>query len=310
MKTRVLLITIGLTILMILIALFVNSQEQFAAFNTTTKNDKLKIVTSFYPLYFFTTVLAGEHADITNITPAGAEPHDYEPTASDVAKISGADLVVVNGIVEPWLPSMRDELSANGSLLVASKDFATPNFTTGKKLTTVDPHVWLSPRIAKEMIQRIADALVAEDSTNAIDYRNNETYLQKQLTELDNSFTTGLSQCQKKNFITSHDAFSYLADAYGLKQISIAGLSPDAEPSPQELASVAALAKSENIHYVFFESLASPKLSQTIAEEIGATILPLNPLEGLTQQEMTSGKTYFSEMTQNLTNLRTALECM
>ena len=126
---------------------------------------------------------------------------------------------------------------------------------------------------------------------------------------MDTEYKQGLSSCEGKNIITSHAAFGYLAAAYGLNQVPIAGLSPDAEPSPRQLADIAKFAKDNQVKYIFFESLVSPKLSQTIATEVGAQTLVLNPIEGLSEEEMSHGKTYFSVMQDNLTNLRTALQC-
>ena len=123
------------------------------------------------------------------------------------------------------------------------------------------------------------------------------------------AYRQGLSNCAEKNIITSHAAFGYLATTYGLNQVSISGLSPDAEPSPQQLADIVKFAKDSHVKYIFFESLVSPKLSQAIANEVGAQTLVLNPIEGLSDEELAQGKDYFSIMRNNLKNLQTALQC-
>jgi len=308
LRSKTPLLLLGLALVGLLAVLAAGSIRHFST-TKPARDGTLKIAASFYPLAYFTQSVAGSHADVVTITPAGAEPHDYELTAGDVATLAGADLVVANGILEPWLPKIENELTANGSLLVVGKSFATHYYTGTDAVPTIDPHVWLSPKIAGKMVNEITNALVRIDPAHANDYRSNKQVMQAKLASLDEDFTKGLSRCSLNTFITSHSAFGYLAADYGLTQISIAGLSPDADPSPQQLASVADLAKTKNIHYIFFESLASPKLSETLAREVGTETLALNPLEGLTKNELAAGQNYFTEMQQNLTNLKLALGC-
>ncbi len=264
------------------------------------RNAKPQVVTSFYPLYFFAKEIAGTYADVYNITPAGAEPHDYEPTPNDVVKLETSNLVVVNGNLEPWIDKISDELSTKHIPLIR----AGANFISLK-----DPHIWLSPPLAKKIVQLIADNLILIDPVNKTYYQMKANELASKLQKLDTQFKEGLARCAQKDFVTSHTAFGYLATQYGLTQIGIAGLTPDAEPSTKELADVTSFVKKNNIKYIFFETLASPKLSQTIAAEAGAQTSVLNPLEGLTPREIAQGKNYFTEMAQNLANLRIALQC-
>jgi zinc transport system substrate-binding protein len=262
---------------------------------------KISIVTSFYPLYFFTSQIATGAAEIYNLTPNGVEPHDYELTPKDMAKIYDSELLIINGSgVEPW--AQKTELNL--------KDRPNKILTVGDNLiVNGDPHIWLSPKLAQMEVQKITAALIAIDRTNTQLYQNNSQTLQKKLENLDQQYQTELSRCTKKNIITSHDAFGYLANDYHLNQISIAGLSPEVEPSAQRLAEIADYAKKNQVQYIFFESLVSPKLAQTIAREIGAKTLVLNPIEGLNDEEITSGQDYFTKMQQNLTNLKVALTC-
>ena len=147
------------------------------------------------------------------------------------------------------------------------------------------------------------------DPSHADIYQANAAVLTNSLDALDLEYRSSLATCAQKNIVTSHAAFGYLSKEYGLTQIAIAGLSPDAEPSAKDLAEVTQFVKKNTIGYIFFESLTSPKLSETIAREVGAKTLVLNPVEGLTQEEMTDGKTYFTVMQENLVNLKTALLC-
>lgn len=271
---------------------------------TPSSTEKLQIVTSFYPLYYFTSQITGTKAEVINITPAGVEPHDFEPTARDIAHIQDSKLLVVNGLgFEPWADKVTAEVEKKGVKVVNS----------GRTLEQLgahsDPHIWLNPFFALTQVVMIREALIEIDPAHKDIYQQNADNLFKNLSELDTEYRAGLSGCQRKTIITSHAAFGHLAREYGLEQKSIAGLSPDAEPSARELAELAKFAKDNQVKYIFFESLVSPKLAETLAHETGAQTLVLNPLEGLTDEEMKEGKDYFSVMRENLKNLRIALDC-
>jgi len=274
-------------------------------------HNKLQVVTSFYPLYFFATVIGGDKAWVTNIVPAGAEPHDYEPTSGDLVRLKNSRLIVLNGGgLETWQDNIRKNINPEKTaIIVAGEDLITQQIAEDGQ-TGIDPHVWLAPSLAEKMVDKIAQGFFQADPTNKNYYENNAETLKNKLAQLDAQYENGLSNCAKKDIITSHSAFGYLATAYGLNQVSIAGLSPDAEPSPSQLAAVAKFAKDNSVKYIFFESLASPKLASTLAIEVGAQTLVLNPLEGLTAEEEADGKNYLTVMQDNLTNLETALQCI
>jgi len=276
----------------------------------TTSAHKPQVVASFYPLYFFASQIAGDKADVSNITPAGAEPHDYEPTAEDLAKIENSNLVVLNGgNLEAWGDKIKQNINTQKTLVVTAGENLTTQQVVEEDQKIIDPHVWLSPLLAKQMVDNIETGLAKVDSSNASYYQSNALSLKTKLDTLDTEYKQGLSVCAEKNIITSHAAFGYLATDYHLNQVPITGISPDAEPSPKQLADVAKFAKDNHVKYIFFESLVSPKLSETLATEIGAQTLVLNPIEGLSNDEIASGKDYFSEMRSNLANLKIALQC-
>lgn len=272
----------------IMIVLFV---AKFRSNSIETTN-KLQVVASIYPLYYFASVIGGNTVDLTMITPSGVEPHDYEPTAHDMATIEKADLVILNGVIESWQGS-------NVSTVVAGDGLITKN----------DPHIWLDPMLSKQEAHAIAIKLMSIDPLNASRYQENELKLDTLLSDLDREYRDGLADCRLKDIITSHAAFSYLTERYGLKQISIAGASPDAEPGAKQLISVTNFAREHQIKYIFVEKLVSPKLAQTIATETGAQTLVLDPLEGVSDDERKAGKNYLSIMRENLKNLQTALVC-
>jgi zinc transport system substrate-binding protein len=270
---------------------------------------KLQVNTSFYPLYFFASQIGGDKADVKNITPAGSEPHDYEPTSQDIARIEKSGILILNGGVEAWGNKIRDNLKGSDVLIITAGDGLLTQQLAEEGQTIKDPHVWLDPQRAKQETEKITQGFIMKDPSNSDFYLANEKQLNVKLDELDTLYKKGLEHCQSKDIITSHTAFGYLASRYGLTQRPITGLSPDAEPSSQQLAKIAKFARDNNVKYIFFESLVSPKLADTIANEIGAKTLVLDPLEGIPEDEIKQGKNYFTIMENNLKNLQTALQC-
>lgn len=270
-----------------------------------SNNKKLQISASFYPLYYFASEIGGDKAQVIKITPAGSEPHDYEPTTKDIAEIYHSEMIVVNGAgFEPWYSKIKDDLLKTNIMLID----ATGGMEL-KKMQSTDPHVWLDPILAKQQADRILAGFTQIDSRNAEFYKVNAQKLQKEFDKLDHEYMSKLQFCKQKEFVTSHAAFGYLADRYGLTQISIAGVSPDEEPTPAKLGEVTKFAREHNVKYIFFETLVSPKLSETIANEVGAKTLVLDPLEGLSDDDKKLGKNYFTVMEDNLKTLQEALQC-
>jgi zinc transport system substrate-binding protein len=274
-----------------------------------TAKHGLQVTTSFYPLYFFASQIGGDKVQVKNITPSGAEPHDYEPTAQDIARIETSDILILNGGVEAWGTKMKENLKGKPvNIVVAGQGLITQQVVEdGQKVQ--DPHIWLDPQLAKKESLKIAQAFEEKDPENSAYYQANEKSLESKLDALDAQYKAGLNSCKSKDIITSHAAFGYLAKSYNLVQVPIAGLSPDAEPSSQQLADIANFAQKNNVKYIFFESLVSPKLADTIAHEVGAQTLVLDPLEGISEDEIKQGKNYFTVMQSNLKNLQTALQC-
>ena len=271
---------------------------------------KLQVITSFYPLYYFAKEIGGDKAVVINITPAGAEPHDYEPTAEDIARVEKSKILILNGGgLEAWADKIRNNIDPRHTIVVIAGEGLATRQVTEEGKTVSDPHVWLSPFLAKQMVDRIAQGFIHADPDAEDYYRTNADVLKAKLDGLDTAYRLGLSHCKTQSIVTSHAAFGYLAATYKLKQVSITGLAPDIEPSPRQLIDIVKFARENQVKYIFFESLVSPKLSQTIANEVGAQTLVLNPIEGLTNAEMAQGKNYLTEMQSNLTNLKRALQC-
>ena len=273
--------------------------------NTVDDSGKVKVMTSFYTMYDFAQKIGGEKVEITNMVPAGTEPHDWEPSAIDIRNMEDADVFIYNGAgMEHWAEDILKSLD-NSDLITVE---ASKGVELIKEEKENDPHVWLDPENAKIELEHIKDALVEADKDNADYYNENYEIYSKQLDELDAEFEETLSQTTNKDIIVAHEAFGYLCKAYGLNQIAIEGLMPDSEPDPARMEEIIQLAKQKKINTIFFEELVSPKVANTIAKEIGAKTEVLNPLEGLSEEQMEAGEDYFSVMRTNLQEIKNALE--
>jgi len=267
----------------------------------SSADGKISVVASFYPLAEFARQVGGDNVIVVTIVSAGTEPHDFEPTPQDIAKVNSADLFIYNGgTLDPWAAKIAGEVTPAALGL---------NMAQKLGLDGADPHFWLDPLLAQKEAEAIRDALITADPARAGTYRQNAAAYVTKLGALDKEYASKLQSCAEREIFTSHSAFSYLAQRYNLVQSSIAGLSPDAEPSARQLAGLADNAKAKNIRYIFFETLASPKLAETLAQATGAQTLVLNPLEGLTADDVKSGRDYISVMEDNLKNLALALNC-
>jgi zinc transport system substrate-binding protein len=257
------------------------------------KEDKktMSVTASFYPLAFVSQRVGGKLVKVNQIIPGGVEPHDYEPTPQDLAAINNSQVFIMNGGgLDAWADSI-------------------PNAVRVNPANISDPHVWLDPIGFQSEVEVVREAFIKADPANTAKYVLNAAGLINDLRGLDQEFKDGLKECKIKQIITSHDAFGHIAKRYGFESLAIAGISPDEEPSPKRLAELSDLAKKNSIKYIFFETLVSPKLADTIANEIGAKSLVLNPIEGVTSEEAKQGKDYLVLMQENLKNLRTAMQC-
>jgi zinc transport system substrate-binding protein len=275
-------------------------------------DDGLSIVASFYPLSEAAAKVGGPVVAVTNLTPPGVEPHDLELDPEQVAEIADADLVLYLG--EGFQPAVQDavDVVAEGEHVDLLQGIGNAR-TTSESLEpsagdVVDPHVWLDPVLMRRIVDRIAETLGRLDP-HAAGFRTRADVFDADLAEIDEQYRSGLSSCRRRVLVTSHAAFGYLADRYGLTQEPITGLSPEAEPDPERLAQLAADVQRTGTTTIFTETLVSPKVAQTLAQEAGVTTAVLNPLEGLTQQQVQAGENYLSVMRSNLAALRRGLEC-
>ena len=299
---------------------------------------RLSVVASIYPLGFFAEQVGGDLAAVSVLVGPGVEAHGFEPTASDLRTIGAADLVVMNGLeLEPWLERALEALDENAEQVVveaADESQAVEGLAhdhggeeEGRaegehrgeegeeheegelQVEELDPHMWLDPVLAITQVERIRDALIEVDADNADVYRANAAAIIDELNKLHAEFTEGLANCKQDHFVTSHAAHAYLAARYGAEQIPITGLSPEAEPSPRQLAEITDRVAELGLGYVLVEPVLSGGLEQTVASEAGIELIPFHAIGSVTEAELKAHGDYFGLMRNNLASLKLALEC-
>ena len=258
---------------------------------------KVSIVAAFYPLQFLAQRIGGDLVYVVNLVKAGAEPHDLELSPRDVGLISEANVVIY---LRGFQPAVDEAIIGEARKTSLDVGEVEPLLNDG------DPHVWLDPARFATIGDRLAERLGSVDQAHAEEYRTRAAALHRELDALDAEFSAGLRHCQRQQIVTSHEAFGYLAERYELQQIAISGLNPDEEPSAQRLAQVSDLARTHGVTTIFFESLVSPKVADTLAREVGAKTAILDPIEGI---EDVTKHDYLSVMRVNLAELRAALGC-
>lgn len=253
--------------------------------------ERVDVLASFYPLGFLAERIAGGLVSVATVIPDGVEPHDYEPSATDLVQLAEADLLIVQGATfETWI----GEANAR-NVVVATRDIS---------LAGDDPHTWLDPVLFTQMARTIEDAMATAFPAHAESFRTNTANLTAALDRLDNDYRDGLADCETRFIITNHASFGYLATRYDFEQLGISGLSPEAEPDPQTVSRVVDAAKAHNVSIIFFEDLVSPRVAEIIAREVNAQTRVLSPLESASP-----GKDYESVARDNLAMLREAMRC-
>lgn len=264
--------------------------------------DELSVVANFFPIAEAAEIVGGGFVDVTNLTPAGVEPHDLELTSDDVDTIEDVDVVLYVG--SGFQPGVANAAKRRGDDEVTI-DVAAGLINAGGD----DPHFWLDPALMVEVIDRVLDGLTRADPERAAEFRASAAAYKAKLAALDAGFASGLETCARREIVTAHDAFSYLARRYGLEQLAVTGVTPDAEPAPQRLADLADLIRRRGITTVFYEELVPRDFADTLAREAGVKTAVLSPIEGLTRDEVKAGGGYISVMRSNLAALTAALDC-
>ena len=302
--------------------------------DSSSKDGKLTVMASFYPLQYLAEKIGGEHVSVTSLTPEGAEPHDLELSPKMVDSLSSADAVVylagfqsaVDEAIEQQAPKTVIDVSPAAELVEAGTDAnhpseeeeeATDEAQSGETEghdheghehhhdMSADPHFWLDPTRMAKAATLVGDKLAEADSAHADVYKANAKALAEELNTLSDTLVTKTSNCKVKTFVTAHTAFGYLADRTGLTQVGISGLDPESSPSPARLAEIAQIAKEQGVTTIFTEALIDPKVAQTLADDLGITTAVLDPIESQTD----ASKDYAATMNSNIDALTKALDC-
>ncbi len=309
--------------------------------DSSSKDGKLTVMASFYPLQYLAEKIGGEHVSVTSLTPEGAEPHDLELSPKMVDSLSSADAVVylagfqsaVDEAIEQQAPKTVIDVSSAAELVEAGTDAnhpaeeeeeATDEAQSGEAEAhdhdheghdhadhdhhhdmSADPHFWLDPIRMAKAATLVGDKLAEADSAHADTYKANAKALAEELTTLGDTLVAKTSTCKVKTFVTAHTAFGYLADRTGLTQVGISGLDPESSPSPARLAEIAQIAKDQGVTTIFTEALIDPKVAQTLADDLGITTAVLDPIESQTD----ASKDYAATMNSNIDALTKANNC-
>jgi len=313
-----------------------------------TSDSGISVVTSFYPIYYMTSQIGGEHVKVTNLIATGIEPHDWSPKSKDLLTASKADLLLYHGVgLETWIEDFKQGLEKDSNVIVkevstgidlidttaaessddhdhdteeaveehdhehdhdAEEEAVEEHSHDHSHSHGLDPHTWVSPKSALILAENIKNSLVEVDAEHAEAYEQNYEKLKAELVELDNKYVEELSNVANRTIVVSHQSFGYVARDYNLQQISIMGLSPSAEPRAQDIKNIAELVKEQGVKVIFFEELVSDNLAKMLASEAKVDTNVIYSLEGLTTKQEQAGDNYLSLMERNLQNLVEALQ--
>ncbi len=273
--------------------------------------DRPLVVASIFPLYEIAKDVGAPQADVYLLLPPGADPHSWEPTPKDLVRISQADLLFVVGHgLEPWFEDLAKALKQKGHHVIIASQGAPLLSLDKHDHGAVDPHIWLDFKWDAVLARRLGKALAQLDPAHAKEYQHRAQVTAQRFLALDQAYRKALAHCRCRTLVLAgHAAFGYLARAYGLDMLSLAGLSPEAEPTPRALAKVIKLLRQKGITAIFYEHPSSRRFAETLARETGAKVFFLTPGASLTQEEYEKGLSFFALMEENLRHLRQGLQC-
>lgn len=306
----------------ILITLFIFASCQKKE-QQTAKVERIKVITTLFPLYDFAKNIGQDKADVVLLLPPGVEPHNFEPKPEDIVRINKADLFVYAGkYMEPWAGDLLKGLDHKSLIVVDSSHGISLMEEKGEHEHghkhqhkeghhhEMDPHFWLDFGHAQKMADHILEGFIKKDPSHKEFYSRNTEQYKSKLNDLDLKFKEVLSRCKKNVFVhAGHFAFGYLAKRYGLEYVSAYGFSPDAEPSPKKMVELTKTLKKHGLRHIYYEELITPRVAETLAKETGASLLMLHGAHNLTKDEFEKGVTFISLMEENLKRLEVGLQC-
>jgi zinc transport system substrate-binding protein len=282
----------------------------FSNNTTPSTSSKLKVLATFYPIYDFAQNVGGDKITVSLLVPETVDVHDFEPTPSSIAAVSSANVLIYSGAgLEPWIQNVITSAGNPNLITVDTSQGITllpvsPQFQQGNR--TIDPHIWLNPENAKQQVNNILQGLIKADPADSQYFTTNANAYEAKLDELNTEAINATTNTATKTFITFHEAFAYFAKQYNVTQLSILGPFEE-EPTPTDIQNVITSINQHHLKYVGYESLENPAISQSISSQTNATLINMNPIEGLTTQEKANGDNYISLMQQDIVNIHLAL---
>lgn len=277
--------------------------------------DHLNVVTTFYPMYHFADTIVGENGNVTTLLGAGQDTHSYEPTPKDMAAIAEADVFVYSSeYMETWVPAVLETLSDSDVRIInASEGIAfyeeeahaiEDHHEDDGHNHAVDPHVWLDPVYAKQMVETISSTIQAVDPENNTVYQENTVAYVRHLETLDEEFQTAFQSAENRIFVVQHAAFGYLARRYELNEVSISDLTSNQEVSPAKLAEIGNFINENNVQIIYYQDSGNNELAATLAKETGVELSVMSAIEGITKSDQEAGVDYLTMMRKNLEALK------
>jgi zinc transport system substrate-binding protein len=310
---KIFILMIG--IILIILAAFIYYLSIRSSRKELSGKHNLRVVTTLFPLYDFARIVGGDKVDVILLLPPGVEPHSFEPKPKDVVLINQADVFVYTGkSMEVWVDDIIRGVNNNKLLILdTSKGIKMIKSQLDNKSNysnSNDPHYWLDFENATKMVDSIVLALIKKDPINIAYYNQNAMKLKKSITDLELRYKLSLSSCKSRDIIyAGHYAFGYLAKRYKLKYIAAMGVSPNAEPTANDLAALVRQIKSVNTKYIYYEELSSPKIAETLSNETQTKMLLLNAGHNVSLDQLRQGISFLTIMENNLTNLKIGLSC-
>lgn len=321
-------------IILVFLALFIYGFIKYQEKRERIGNNKIKIITTIFPTYDFTKNILGDKGDVELLLKPGVEPHAFAPTPNDIKNINNADIFIyTNNVMEPWVSKIVKQAEKEGvKILDVSKgidvqinkhkhenanEFTNENDShcceedhEYKNISMIDPHIWVNPEFAKQIVKNILDEVVKADKNNKEYYKENADKYLDELDKLDKDFIDMFNKSKIKEIVfAGHVTFSYFADRYGINIVSVyLGFSPDAEPSVKKIAEIMKHVKEHKPKYIFHEELVNPRVAKLISDETKAKVEMLHGLHNLTKDEFAENKTYLSIMRENMEKLRIGLK--
>jgi len=309
MKKKIFFVLLLLITVLGLMSLITLNQKQ------NIETNKLKIVTTLFPLYDFAKQIGQDKVEVTLLLPPGVEAHSYEPKPSDILKINDSDIFIYTGrFMEPWVEDIINGITNNDLKIIDSSEginlIESIFHDEDVNEASMDPHIWLDFDNDIKIIKTISDAIIVKDIENKEFYKTQTEIFINKLSKLDLDYVTALSKCSESKIIYGgHFTFGYLSKKYNLEYLAAQGLSPDAEPTAKDLITLVNQVNDNKIEYIFYEELTSTKIAETISNETNAKMLLLNSAHNLSKLDIENNVSFVSIMEDNLINLKTGLKC-